>query len=147
MVKVYEEECLRMDLCNIIYEEPPYLENFKNKKGEKMKQIITLVSLFLVLVSSNTFGATNSTVIQVSINSVSGGGYIVFSSDVATMDCGGGATLTHLAFDTNTVGGKAVYSAALVAYSTGRTVFVNTINSCAPWQLNVQRINGLVLQQ
>lgn len=87
------------------------------------------ITLVLVLVSQLSWASSvNSTVTNVRIDK-NGKGYIVFSSAIS----GNAACSTHanhLAFDTTTDGGEAIFSLGVAAKATGDVVWASGTSAC-----------------
>ncbi len=100
-------------------------------------------SLFIIacLLCSNTFsiGSYSGTVSDVRIDR-DGRGIIAFDGPVvgAPASCRIPAYASHLSFDTNTAGGKAIYSMALAAASSGKTISVYGTGNCDDYANTVE---------
>jgi hypothetical protein len=109
--------------------------NCYQKKGKDMKRYIWLLML---VVSQYSFAVGKAEYFHVKSVRVdqNGKGIVEFSKPLiehsgARPSCG--SYLSHLAFDVNTEGGKAIYSLVLAARSNGQRIFALGTGNCSTY--------------
>lgn len=102
-----------------------------------------LVFAFLLLPSLvQAYGAVNSTVNSVRIDR-SGKGMVEFDSPIGNnpASCGTQTYASYLSFDTNTDGGKAIYSMVLAAAASGKKIVAYGTGTCADYSNVVESLS------
>lgn len=106
-----------------------------------MKHILLASSLLLLSNMALAAGKVTSTVENVRVDR-SGKGIIDFSTPLETpADCRNVAYSSHLSFDTSTPGGKAIYSMALAAASSGKKITAYGTGSCLDYANTVESMS------
>ncbi len=103
-----------------------------------MKNLLVVTSLLLFSGFAQAVGNVSSTVKSVRVDR-NGWGMIEFTKPINTpAECHSTSYKSHFSFDTNTPGGKSIYSMALAAASSGKTITAYGTGSCSEYSNTVE---------
>lgn len=99
-----------------------------------MQRAIILISILLISNGAQAIGHVSGTVKSVRVDR-NGWGMIQFSVPIGhePASCRSSSYTSHLSFDTNTEGGKAIYSMGLAAAASGKKITACGTGSCSEY--------------
>lgn len=103
-------------------------------------RVLFFIILSVVTASAYSIGkADNAKVVDVRIDS-NGFGIVAFDKPITSepATCRNPSYSNHFSFDTNTAGGKAIYSMALAAATAGKSITAYGTGTCSEYVNNVE---------